>query len=202
MLGIPNYEPYFYNNTDTFIKVFGDQLLDTIGLTLDDYWLMWQTIENERYNDGPVILKIANRQYEFTAYQLDEFSITVDQIDLNEKLDWYGLGDDLPLTWKNQADVDMNKLIGRKIKDINIITFNFIGTIVEDKINPENTGKKSETGFMLHGIEFEFEKNGWLDNNNFLQIFNALDSNGLTTKESKYDSQIQKININKAMNRQ
>jgi hypothetical protein len=196
MLGIPNYEPNFCDNTESFIKVFGENLLSTIGLTLDNYWLMWDTTENKWYNDGPVILKIADRQFEFTAYQLDEFSLTIDQIDLNEKLDWYGLGDDLPLIWKDKANSDINKLVGRKIKDIKIVAYNFISTIVEDKVNPENTGRMTETGFMLHGIEFEFKKNGWLDNNNFLQIFNALDANGVTTKELKNDSQFQKININ------
>jgi hypothetical protein len=195
MLGIPNYEPNFFDRTDIFIKVFGDQLAKTIGLTLEDYWLMWQTQENEWYNDGPVILKIANSQFEFTAYKLDEFSLTFDQIDLNKKLDWYGAGDDIPLTWKNKGNSDINKLIGRKITGINIIAYNFISTVVDDKVNPENIGRIDETGFMLHGIEFEFEKSGWLDNNNFLQIFNALDANGMTTKEQKDDKQYQKINI-------
>ena len=197
MLGIPNYEPNFCDNPEIFIKVFGDKLLSTIGLTLDDYWLMWETTDNKWYNDGPVILKIADRQFEFTAYKLDKFSLTIDLIDLNEKLDWYGLGNDLPLIWKNKANSDLDKLVGRKIKDINVVAYNFISTIVEDKVKPENTGEITETGFMLHGIEFEFEKKGWLDNNNFLQIFNALDANGVTTEELKKDKQFQKININK-----
>ena len=190
MLGIPNYQPNFCNNTGTFINVFGDNLLSTIGLTLDDYWLMWETDANEWYNDGPVILKIADRQFEFAAYKLDEFSLTIDQIDLNEKLDWCGLGDELPLTWKNKAHSNINKLIGRKITNIHIVEFNFIGSFVEDKVN---AGKVTETGFMLHGIEFEFEKNGQFDNDNFLQIFNALDANGVTTKELKKTSNFKKL---------
>lgn len=43
MLGIPDYEPIFFDRTDTFIKALGDKLAKTIGLTLEDYWLMWQT---------------------------------------------------------------------------------------------------------------------------------------------------------------
>lgn len=195
MLGIPDFEPNFFNRTDTFIKVFHDQLAKTIGLTLEDYWLMWHTVEDDWYNDGPVVFKIANRQFEFTAYKLDEFSLTFDQIDLNKKLDWYGAGDDIPLVWKNKGNADINKLIGRKITDINIIAYNFISTVVDDKVNPENIGQIDETGFMLNGIEFEFEKNGRFDNNNFLQIFNALDANGITTKEQKGDKQYQKISI-------
>jgi hypothetical protein len=198
MLGIPDYEPNFFDRTDTFINVFGNELAKTIGLTLEDYWLMWQTEDDEWYNDGPVILKIANRHFEFTAYNLDDFSLTFNQIDLNKKLDWYGTGDEIPLVWKSKSNADINKLIGRKIMDINIIAYNFISTVVDDKVNPENIGRIDETGFMLHGIEFEFEKSGWFDKNNFLQIFNALDANGITTEVQKDDKQYQKTNILKS----
>ena len=195
MLGIPNYKPNFFDRTDNFIKVFGDQLAKTIGLRLEDYWFMWHTLDNEWYNDGPVILKIGNQQFEFTAYNLDDFSLTFDQIDLNKKLDWFGAGDDIHLVWKNQCNPDINKLIGRKITDVNIISYNFISKIVEDNVHPENTGRIKETGFVLHGIEFQFEKSGWLDNNNFLQIFNALDANGVTTKQQMNSKQYQKTNV-------
>ncbi|MBP7262230.1 MAG: hypothetical protein KBB37_13180 [Bacteroidia bacterium] len=195
MLGIPDYEPNFFDRVDIFIKVFSDQLNQTIGLTLEDYWLMWQTQDNEWYNDGPVILKIGNRQFEFTAYKLDEFSLTFDKIDLNKKLDWYGAGADIPLVWKNKCNTGMNKLIGRKITDISVVAYNFISTVIDDKVNPKNIGRIDETGFMLHGIEFKFEKRGLFDNNNFLQIFNALDSNGVANKEQKGNKQYQKISI-------
>ncbi|MES2616713.1 MAG: hypothetical protein V4613_02480 [Bacteroidota bacterium] len=195
MLGIPNFEPHFFDNTNAFIKANGEQLTTIIGATLDDYWLMWHAEDNEWYNDGPVILKIDGRQFEFTAYKLDEFSLTIDQIDLTKKLDWYGLGDQIPLVWKNKAHSEINHLVGRKITDIHIITYNFISTVVEDKIKPENTGSIHETGYMLHGIEFTFEKNTRFERSHFLQIFNALDANGIKTVEQKDDSQFQRINI-------
>ena len=195
MLGIPDYEPNFFDCTEVFIKVFQDNLIKTIGLTIHDYWLMWETNQNEWYNDGPIILKIGDQQFEFTAYELDKFSLTFDKINLVKKLDWYGAGYEIPLIWRSKANSEINKLLNRKIIDINIITFNFKSTIVDDKTNPRNIGRQDETGFMLHGIEFTFEKNGWLDNRNFLQIFNALDANGITTKALKKDKQFQKVNI-------
>lgn len=195
MFGIENYEPIFFDKVEIFKKVLGSQLSKAIGKTIDDYWLMWDSQENRWFQDGPVILKISNRQFEFTANKLDEFSLTFDQIDIGKKLDWYGLDDDLPLIWKNQAKADMNKLIGRKITDISIISYNFSSKVLLDKIHPENKGRINETGFMLHGIEFTFEKKGWFDQNNFLQIFNALDSNGITTQRQKPDKQYHKIKI-------
>ena len=119
MLGILNYEPNFFDDTEIFVKVLYDKLIGTIGLTLEDYWLMWDINENEWYNDGPVILKIGGAQFEFTTYNLDNFSLTFDKIDLTSKLDWYGIGDELPLIWKNRSNESVNNLLGRTILDIN-----------------------------------------------------------------------------------
>ncbi len=195
MLGIPDYDPNFFDNSDSFLKVFKKDISKLIGLTLDDYWLMWHLADNTWYNDGPLILSINNNHYEFTAYELDKFSLTVNQIDIEKKLDWYGAGDEIPLTWKNKGNEEVNRLIGRKIEDINIITFNFISTTISDQNSPENVGQRHETGFMLHGIEFQFEKAGLHDKNNFLQIFNALDANGITTDQLSDNNQFKKINV-------
>lgn len=121
MLGIPDYEPIFFDNTESFIKVFKDIFTSTIGLRLEDYWLMWEAKKNEWYNDGPVILKIGNTRFEFTAYELDKVSLTFDKIDLTRKIDWYGAGDEIPLIWKNKCNNDIDKLVGRKVVDIKLL---------------------------------------------------------------------------------
>lgn len=192
MLGIRDYEPNFFREADTFNKVLGDTLLKLIGKPVDDYWLMWETKENEWYNDGPVILKIDNRQFEFTAHQLDEFSLTVNQIDLNQKLDWYGAGDEIPLIWKSKCHSAIDQIIGLSIKEISILTFKLITTIIEDKLNRKNVGMQHESDYMLHGIQFDFDDHG---QTRYLQIFNGLDQNGLSSEPSKEDYQNKRIKI-------
>jgi hypothetical protein len=186
MLGILDYEPELFDTAETFINSFYDKLIKTIGSTLDDYWLMWKIRDNEWLSDGPVILKINNTQFEFTAFQL-QFGLTIDKIDLTNKLDWYGSGDELPLIWNNKSNKGIDNLLGRKILDVNIITHK----LIIDLIN----GKRVESEFMLHGIEFTFEKKDILDKNNYLQIFNALDENGIETFELEKGDQLQKVNI-------
>ncbi len=186
MLGILDYEPELFDTTETFINSFYDKLIKTIGSTLEDYWLIWKIRDNEWLSDGPVILKINNTQFEFTAFQL-QFGLTIDKIDLTNKLDWYGSGDELPLIWNNKSNKGIDNLLGRKILDVNIITHK----LVIDLIN----GKRVESEFMLHGIEFTFEKKDILDKNNYLQIFNALDENGIETFELEKGDQLQKVNI-------
>jgi hypothetical protein len=188
MLGILDYEPALFDTVETFINSHYDKLVKIIGLTLDDYWLMWDTRDNEWFSDGPVILKIDNTQFEFTAFQL-QFGLTIDKIDLTNKLDWYGAGDELPLIWNNKSNKDIDSLLDRKILDINIITHK----LMIDSINGKRVDVESE--FMLHGIEFTFEKKDIFDKNNYLQIFNALDENGLETLELEKSDQLQKVNI-------
>lgn len=195
MLGIKDFEPNFFTDPNTLTNVYGTTLLGLIGKEIQDYWVMWDCKENEWYADGPVILKIDNRNFEFCAYQLDEFSLTVDSIDLSKPLDWYGMGDELPLIWKKNPIAEVNRQIGRKIESINILGYNFISTVVGDKTNPENVGQIHETGYMLHGIEFVFEKTGDTDNENYLEIFNALDKNGITTKYLEQDDQVKRLRI-------
>ena len=199
MLAIPNYEPTFFDKADTFFQVFGDELSKIIGCTLEDYWLMWDKKDDVWFSDGPVILKIANRQFEFTAFD-EEFSLTLNEIDLNQDLEWYGTEENNLLVWNSKSNADINNLIGRKITDINIIAYNNISEVIFDKVNPENVGRIIETGFILHGIEFEFEKSHLFDNNNHLQIFNAINENGIRTTKQEVDKQYQKITILKSAN--
>ncbi|WP_162051335.1 hypothetical protein [Pontibacter pamirensis] len=88
MLGIPSYAPKFFYDVELFKRTFQETLQNLIGKTITRFWVMWDDMENEWYPDGPVILEIDNNRYEFTAYQLDELSLTINTINLDEKLDW------------------------------------------------------------------------------------------------------------------
>ena len=192
---MPPHNLHFFDNAERFVEAFQGSLSQIIGSKLEDYWLSWDIEADEWNNDMPVILKIAGTQFEFTVRNLDELSLTFGQIDLSKKIDWYGSGDEFPLEWRNKSNEAVNKLIGRKIKNINIITYDFSSTIVHKKGGSQRSRPKPAPYFMLNGIEFEFEKNGWFDNENFLQIFNALDENGLTTKKLKEGKEYRKIKI-------
>lgn len=156
---------------------------------------MWDTNRNEWNTDGPIIFRISNKNYEFVSYKLDEFSITINTIDLSIKLDWYGMGDELPLVWKKNALTEINQHLGKRIKEVYILTYNFISTTIEDKAHPENAKRIYQTGNMLHGIEFVLPKSGLLDRKNYLSIFNGLDQIGVTTEYVEQGNQIKRIKI-------
>jgi hypothetical protein len=184
MPGIQKYKPNFFQEAGAFNKVHGNTLSALIGKSIDDYWLMWKTKEDEWLSDGPVILKINNRQFEFTVYQLSDFSLTIDQIDLDQQPDWYGAGDEIPLTWKSHSSSDIDKILGLPIREINLLTFRLVATGID--------GNKHESDFMLTGIQFDFNDRG---QKRYLQIFNEVDQNGLSSKPYEEDYQRKKIGV-------
>ena len=188
MLGIPSYKPKFHNSAESFKVEFDKTLSELIGKNIDRFWLMWETKENEWQTDGPLILEIDGKRFEFTAYQLDEFSLTINSFELTEKLDWYGMGNEMPLIWKENGNTELTKNLGKPIVGINILTYNFVSEFVE-------SGKEHQTGDMLTGIEFVLEKESESDNDNFFSIYNGLDQNALATSEIQQENQIKRIKI-------
>ena len=186
MLGIPTYEPNFFDDANLFLKTQKDKFEKLIGKSISRFWVMWNEKENEWYPDGPVILEIDGDHYEFCAYQLDDFSFTLNTIDLRDKLDWYGMGDELPLSWKENGKQELRESLNRPISAINILTYNFKSKNVE-------TGEPHETGFMMHGIEFELKKEK--GNTTYFSIFNGLDQNALSSEKVEQEDQIERIKI-------
>jgi|GEM_PF-1828180 len=188
MLGISTYNPKFYTKAENFKSEFVKILSELIGKTIERFWIMWDTKNNEWLADGPIVIEINGKQFEFTAYQLDEFSLTINSFELTDKLDWYGMGKEMPLVWKENGKSELTKNLKKPIIGINILTYNFVSEFVE-------SGKRHETGDMLTGIEFVLEKESESDNENFFSIFNNLDQNGIDKVEINYENQIKRIKI-------
>ncbi|WP_055442120.1 hypothetical protein [Lacinutrix himadriensis] len=188
MLGISTYKPKFHTTAESFKSEFELTLSELIGKRIERFWIMWDTKENEWLTDGPIVLDIEEKRFEFTAYQLDEFSLTINSFELTDKLDWYGMGNEMPLIWKENGNSDLTKNLNKVIIGINILTYNFLSESVE-------TGEKYETGDMLTGIEFVLEKESESDNENFFTIFNNLDQNGIEKTEINHENQIKRIKI-------
>lgn len=195
MFGVPEFEPNFFTDADTLLKVHGATLLNWVNQAIEEYWIIWDLKGNVWYQDGPVIFRIGNRNYEFVSQKLDEFSFTVDTIDLSKKLDWYGMGDELPLVWKKNSLEEINCYIGEPILEVNLLTYNSAGTAL--KFIAHRTyieiEKPSETSNMLHGIEFVFPDKDLFNKASYLNIFNGIDQIRMTTEYIDLEGSIKKI---------
>lgn len=182
MLGIPSYKPKFHSKGDSFKNEFDKILVELIGKKIDRFWLMWDIKENEWLADGPVVLEIDGNRFEFTAYQLDDFSLTINSFELSEKLDWYGSGNEMPLEWKENSKTELVKNLNKTIIEINILTYDFYE-------------KNIESEYILVGLEFVLEKESESDIENFFSIYNGLDQNELKNTELRIENQIKRTEI-------
>ncbi|MDC8003413.1 hypothetical protein POV27_05085 [Aureisphaera galaxeae] len=182
MLGIPSFKPKFHNNAESFKNEFDKTLSELMGKKIEKFWLMWNIKKDEWLADGPVVLEIDEKRFEFTAYQLDEFSMTINSFELSEKLDWYGGGDEIPLAWKENPKAELRNSLNRTIKGINILTYDFY---------EEN----NESEYVLIGVEFVLEKESESDKENFFSIYNGLDQNEINNTELEVKNQIKRMEI-------
>lgn len=118
MLGIPTYKPKLHNKAESFMNEFDKTLSKLIGKRIDRFWVMWDLYENEWLADGPVVLEIDGIRFEFTVYQIAEFSLTINSFELSDKLDWYGSGNETPLIWKENGKPDLIKNLDKPIIEI------------------------------------------------------------------------------------
>lgn len=195
MLGIPNYKPQYLINPETFYENFHTQLTRLIGKTIDRFWIMWDDRRNEWHPDGPIIIEIEGINFEFSANECVEFSLTINDINLKEKLDWYDMGDELPLSWKENGNPELIKSLSRPIKEINILTYNPSSEINNYNVDSDQVHMLYGDGFVMHGIEFVLQKENHNDIKNFFSIYNVLDENGIENKEISGYEGIQKIQI-------
>lgn len=190
MLGISKYKPIFFRDSILFLNSHKETLMNLIGENISEYYVQWDTSQDEWNEDGPIILIVNDNQYEFTAYQLDMFSLTINKIDLNQKLDWYGSGDEIPLIWKKDAFENLNHILGKEIQSIHLLEYSLTSNIKNDPDKKEFFNQISPLDFFLVGIEFELNKI-----QDCLHLSNGLDCNTLKLYTTQVDSKNRKFNI-------
>ena len=150
MFGIKEYEPIFFSDTYEFMKEHGEGLRRLKGSQLEAIITVHHAKDGEFWSDCPVILVIGGKQLEFCSFK-DCVSVTWDEIDVNEGLDWYG-SQNLQLGWQENMVENVTSMIGKKIEKVEII--------------------EASPG-ILHGIGFQIGAS-------YFCIFNALDETGFS----------------------
>jgi len=173
MLGIKKYELNYLNNFEDVIRYHKQTFNDLIEKSINSYYVQWDINENNWNEDGPIVILIDGKQYEFTAFQLD-YSLTINKINLSHKLDWYESGDDMSLEWKKEPFKPINSILNRQITKIYALEFGL----------GEN--------FNIVGFEFEFE-----GTSDCLHISNRLDCNQIKLHKTLSNKQNKRIEIKK-----
>jgi hypothetical protein len=79
--GIKNYQPQWKDSATALLELIEKAPL--IGYPVEELWSLWDEENDEWFSDGPVIIAIQGRNFEFCANKLNEFSFSVDSIDVS-----------------------------------------------------------------------------------------------------------------------
>lgn len=117
ILGIKNYNPKLYENPNKIIAEHKYKLETLKEQTIEEIWVSWDPINDEWFNDLPVIIIFKTCQLELCAYKTNQYAVTFDQIDLSQEIDYFGT----KLGWEKNKLVVLNKFLQRNIKNVEMI---------------------------------------------------------------------------------
>jgi hypothetical protein len=147
-----------------FIEGHGDKLRSLIGLNIDKVWTVHKAQNGEFWADCPIIIGVEGKQLEFCSFKDNKIAVTWDEIDLGEKLDWYG-NQELNLEWRRNAIENIAHIIGKAIRKIEVIE------MPQDAFDSKDN--KLCSNHLLNGLGFDTGKG-------YLSIYNSFDETGLS----------------------
>ena len=164
--GIDNYQPRWCHTSDELANLLVQTSL--VGVQIRSIWSLWDREEDEWFSDAPVVIDTQAAQLEFCAQKSDEFSYSLDSIDLGVPVYWCCESADTdvhPFYWVQARNIEFNALVGAVITGIEIVEY-------------------GSTESELAGIALKFEDDR-------LEILNDLDCNLLARaqyfwKDSRY----------------
>jgi hypothetical protein len=139
MFGLDNYNPSFFYNLEELIKFNRDKLRNLNGKSIRDVWAIWELNSDEWYSDGVIILCFDDTNIEICNHNLNELSITWNEIDVNIGLESYDFEEygKFNFEWRKDC-LDQFKLInGKRIEEIEIVEYKFTTTVTFNKNSTE-----------------------------------------------------------------
>jgi len=163
------------DTVDGLLAAYGTRLKALIGTTIDATWVAWDIARDEWFADEAVIIKVGEIRLEIVCWKLSEIVLSWNAIDFSQPPRWVAdWGSEFSLEWRRDGIPALRGAIGRTIVGINIVEYLYRTTVVQDRRNPANVGRKHEA-WLLHGLEFELQ-------GSTLEVFNALDQNGVASE--------------------
>lgn len=171
--GIKSYQPQWSDSATELLELIVQ--IPLIGSQVQALWSLWDEEDNEWFNDAPVVICTQEKQLEFCANKLNEFSFSLDLIDLSVPVYWCSDEDSdiKPFRWVQQKNHEFRDLAGKFITGIEIV---------------ESCVEKNMQTFLglelwiLSGIVLQFQ-------NERLEILNGLDCN-ILSRSRKSDERL------------
>lgn len=165
--GIKNYQPQWSNSATELLEIIAK--IPLMGFQVQALWSLWDEERDEWFNDAPIVICTQKEQLEFCATRLNEFSFSLDSIDLSVSVWWggYEAPDTKPLQWVRQKNPEFRDLAGKLITGIEI---------VESYTEKDMQTFLGLEPWILSGVALELQ-------NERLEIFNGLDCNMMSRRQ-------------------
>lgn len=176
--GIQNYQPQWSKSATELLKSM--EQIPLTGLKVQAAWSLWDEESDEWFSDAPVVICTQEKQLEFCATKLYEFSFSLDSIDLSVPVYWCGCEDPdaKPFRWVQQKNPEFSDLVGELVTGIEI---------VESCIEKDMQTFLGVEMWILSGIALQFKHAR-------LEILNGLDCNTLS-RSQKTDEGLRYIKV-------
>jgi hypothetical protein len=160
-------------STAGVLQSHGARLRSLLGMAIDATCVAWDVERDEWFADEAVILDAGDSSLEIVCWKLSDIVLSWRAIDRAQPPSWVGdWGPEFKLEWRRDAIAALREACGRQVRGINVVEYLHRTTVVDDRRNPANVGRRNEA-WLLHGLEFLLE-------GMTLGVFNALDQNGVT----------------------
>ncbi|MEM1253090.1 MAG: hypothetical protein AAGI69_11700 [Cyanobacteria bacterium P01_H01_bin.21] len=170
--GIRRYQPQWTDSAKESLGLIAQ--IPLIGVQVQALWSLWDEENDEWFNDAPIIICTQEKQLEFCANKLNEFSFSLDSINLSVPVHWGGYAepDIQPLRWVQQKNPEFKDLSGKFITGIEI---------VESCVEKDMQTFLGLESWILSGIALQFQDGR-------LEILNGLDCNILSRSQKSDES--------------
>jgi hypothetical protein len=160
------------DTVEDLLKEHGARLRSLVGQTIAATWVAWDVGRDEWFADEAVIIEAGETSVEIVCWKLSEIVLSWNAIDRRHPPHWVAeWGTEFRLEWRRDAIAALRDAVAKRILGINVVEYLHRTTVVEDRQNPANVGRRHQD-WLLHGLELELE-------GSTLNVFNALDQNGV-----------------------
>jgi hypothetical protein len=173
MWGIKNYQPQWQDSTEELLELVAQ--IPLIGCQIQALWSLWDEETDEWFSDAPVVICIQEKQLEFCANKLDEFSFSTDSINLSVPVYWCEDEEDpdaKSFRWVQQRNPEFRGLVEELILGVEVME-SFIEKDMQNFLGLES--------LILSGIALQFQDER-------LEILNGLDCNLLSRSQKTDDT--------------
>ncbi len=187
MFGIRDYDPTFYNTVEDFILNNHSKLKNLIGKKIKESFVIWELNDNEWHSDGVVVITLEDCNIEICNKNLNELSVTLDEIDLSIDLESYDCEEygKIDFEWRKDNLEQLNRIKGRTIEEIEIINYRFKSATIYNKSVLDKVNEH-HVDYLLNGIGFKLDEG-------YVSVFNNLDTNGISNDRETKSCQYLKV---------